>query len=45
MKILCVRNYYTNEKAKMDLFIEFNPIDKAITDAIRWFKYNKLLNY
>ncbi len=43
MKILCVKNYYTNNKAKTDLSIDFNPIDNAINDAILWFsKKNKI---
>lgn len=40
MKILCIKNYYTNKKAKSDLNVKFNGIDTAISDAIKWFKKN-----
>jgi len=43
MKILCIRNYYTNQKAKKELYIEFSTVDKAIIDAIRWFRQNKFI--
>lgn len=38
MKILCVKNYYSNLKSKNELNIEFQPIDNAIVDTINWFK-------
>lgn len=44
MKILCVKNYYSNTKAKKELNMEFNYIDSAITDAIDWFKLKGMLN-
>lgn len=44
MKILCVKNYYSNLKIKNELNIEFNPIDNAITNAIDWFKSTGRLN-
>lgn len=43
MRILCVNNYYTNKKAETDLKIKFKGIDKAIDDAIKWFKKNRIL--
>jgi nucleoside-diphosphate-sugar epimerase len=36
-KILNIRNFYTNRKAKQDLDIEFSPIEKAIDDALKYF--------
>ena len=44
MKILCVKNYYSNLKIKNELNIEFNPIDNAITNTIDWFKSTGRLN-
>lgn len=36
-KILTIRNFYTNRKAKQDIDIEFTPIEKAIDDALKYF--------
>jgi nucleoside-diphosphate-sugar epimerase len=44
MKILCVKNYYSNLKSKNELYIEFHPIDNAIIDTINWFKSKGTLN-
>ena len=44
MKILCVKNYYSNLKSKNELNIEFQPIDNAIVDTINWFKYRGMLD-
>jgi nucleoside-diphosphate-sugar epimerase len=44
MKILCVKNYYSNLKSKNELNIEFQPIDNAIVDTINWFKYRGTLD-
>ena len=38
MKILCVKNYYSNSKTQKELNIVFNPIDNAISDSLDWFK-------
>ncbi|WP_257668527.1 NAD-dependent epimerase/dehydratase family protein [Parapedobacter tibetensis] len=43
MKILCVKNYYSNDKAQKELGITFQPIDKGISSAIQWFKEHKML--
>ncbi len=36
-KVLSIKNYYTNQKAKQVLNMEFTPIDKAIMDALEYF--------
>ncbi|HNT50679.1 MAG TPA: NAD-dependent epimerase/dehydratase family protein [Cyclobacteriaceae bacterium] len=38
MKALCVHNYYDNTKAKKELGIVFTSVDKAMEDAVTWFK-------
>lgn len=38
LKILRVKNYYTNEKIKRELNFEFQTTDQAIADAVKWFK-------
>lgn len=38
MQALCVRNYYNNKKAKSELGVVFTSVDKAIEDAVVWFK-------
>ncbi len=40
MKILCVENFYSNKKAKIELDLTSTSIDDAIDDAIKWFKMN-----
>lgn len=39
---LTIHNYYTNQKAKQELEIEFTPIDKAILDSLNYFKKDHL---
>ncbi|MFG6686300.1 NAD-dependent epimerase/dehydratase family protein [Mariniflexile sp. HNIBRBA6329] len=42
MKAICSNNYYSNNKAKTELRIAFNPIGEAINEAVKWFvKYNR----
>lgn len=43
MKIICTKNFYTNEKARTALNTSFNPIESGIEDAIHWFKETGLL--
>ena len=43
MKILCVRNYYSNKKARNELKTNFYPIEAGIDKAIRWFKAHRML--
>ncbi|MFC3198983.1 NAD-dependent epimerase/dehydratase family protein [Parapedobacter deserti] len=43
MKILCVKNYYSNQKARQRLDISFGPIESGIAKSIRWFKEHQML--
>ncbi|GGC34013.1 3 beta-hydroxysteroid dehydrogenase/Delta 5--_4-isomerase [Parapedobacter defluvii] len=43
MKILCVRNYYANQKARAELGTTFHPIESGISKAIHWFKTQRML--
>jgi len=43
MKILCVKSFYSNQKAVEELGIEFQPAEKAIADAIAWFKEKNMI--
>lgn len=38
MQSLCIQNYYTNTKSKKDLKIKYTPIDRAIQEAVDYFK-------
>lgn len=40
-KILCIENYFSNNKSIEHLNITYQPIDKAITDAIDYFSTSK----
>jgi nucleoside-diphosphate-sugar epimerase len=40
MKMLCVNNFYTNNKVRKDLGLDFTPIDSGIKEAVEWFKTN-----
>lgn len=42
MKSLCSYLFYSNQKAKTELDIEFQPVEKAIEDAVEWFRENKM---
>lgn len=41
-KILTIKNYYSNNKAKNDLEIKFTSIDMAIIDALEFFNKKKV---
>lgn len=43
MKILCVNNYYSNQKAKDELDLKNTSISKAINDAVDWFCENGMI--
>ena len=43
MKILCVNNFYSNQKAGRELGIEFQPVDGGIKEAVMWFRENGML--
>lgn len=38
MKILCVRNYYTNTKAAEELGLKTESVDRGIVETIGWFQ-------
>ena len=38
MKALCIKNFYSNNKSKSELGIEYQSIELAISDAINYFK-------
>lgn len=38
LKILRINNYYSNEKIKRELTLEFQSTDQAIDDTVKWFK-------
>lgn len=41
MKILCIDNFYSNNKSVTELDIEYQPVAFAIKDAINYFQKNK----
>lgn len=43
MRILCVRNFYRNDKAVEELGLTCRPIDEAIEDAVQWFEKEGML--
>jgi nucleoside-diphosphate-sugar epimerase len=44
-KILCVGNYYTGEKAAVELGMPHTPMEKSIADALDWFAQNGMVKY
>lgn len=44
MKMLCVKNFYSNEKARRELGVDFYPIDTGIKEAVKWFKENGIIS-
>lgn len=42
MKILCINNFYSNQKSVNELGMSYHPIDQAITDALNYFRKAKL---
>jgi len=43
MKILCIKNYYSNKKAQNELKLKFTSIDIALKEAVEWFKKNQMI--
>jgi dihydroflavonol-4-reductase len=43
MQIVCVNNYYNNKKVVKELNLTFQPIEKAIKDALEWFIKKKMI--
>jgi len=44
MKILCVNNYYSNEKSVNKLEMQYEPIDMSVSKALKWFDNFSLIN-
>ena len=38
MRILCVKNYYTNAKSVTELGMTYRPVTQAVADAVGWFR-------
>ncbi len=38
IQTLCTHNYYSNQKALQELKLQQNPIEKGISEALKWFK-------
>lgn len=43
MRILCAKNYYSNNKAVRELNLTLTPLSTAIEDAVNWFKTSGML--
>ncbi|PWE00139.1 NAD-dependent epimerase/dehydratase family protein [Marinilabilia rubra] len=44
MKMLCVKNFYSNQKAKNDLGVNFEPVESGIEAAVKWFKETGIIS-
>ena len=44
MKALQISNYYSNQKSIEELGVQYQPIDKAIKDAVQYFIENPVKN-
>lgn len=42
MQILCVDNYYSNQKSRTELGVEYTLVNNAIRDAVRYFESKQL---
>jgi len=43
MRILCIKNYYSNRKAREELMLKTTPVTEAISDAVEWFRESGML--
>lgn len=43
MKILTVKNYYDNSKARTELGVNFRSIEEGVEEAIRWFRQQEYI--
>lgn len=43
-KILCINNFYSSEKAKKELKVEFKNIETGIKSCIEWFKETGMID-
>ena len=41
MKMLCIKNYYSNKKSVQELGMVYQPIETAISDAVAYFRATK----
>jgi dihydroflavonol-4-reductase len=41
MRILCVNNYYSNQKSVLELGLKYSPVDLAIEDTLAFFKQSR----
>lgn len=41
MRMLCIENYYSNQKSIDELGMKYLPVETAIKDAVRYFQQNK----
>ena len=37
MRILCLKNYYSNKKSTNELGMTYKPVKEAVDDAVTWF--------
>jgi dihydroflavonol-4-reductase len=44
MRMLCVHNFYSAEKATNHIGVQFGKIETGIQEAIKWFKENKVFD-
>ncbi|MDR6781822.1 dihydroflavonol-4-reductase [Pedobacter africanus] len=38
--MLCIYNYYSGKKSERELMVKYTPVEKAISNALTWFKEN-----
>lgn len=43
MRILCVKNFYSNQKSLKELGMVYHPIDIAISEAVKYFREEKFV--
>ena len=43
MRILCVGNYYQNEKSTRELGLHYRPVAEAVSEAVEWFGQRGML--
>lgn len=43
MRILCLNNFYSNQKSIKELGVKYQPVETAIKDAVTYFQQNNIL--
>ena len=38
MKALCINNYYSNQKSKVDLGVSYSSLDTAVKESVDYFR-------